>query len=169
MPRKSRIDVAGALHHVMVRGIERGKVFRSDTDRNHFLERLGGILRETKTICYAWSLLPNHFHLLLRTGPVPISTVMRRLLTGYALWYNRRYRRHGHLFQNRFKSVLCQEDSYLLELVRYIHLNPIRVGLVGDLDELGGYGYCGHGVVMGELKRPWQDTGSVLAMFGERL
>ncbi len=139
MPRKSRIDAAGALHHVMVRGIERGTVFRSDTDRNHFLERLGEILGETKTICYAWSLIPNHFHLLLRTGPVPISTVMRRLLTGYALWYNRRHRRHGHLFQNRFKSILCQEDVYFLELVRYIHLNPIRAGLVDDLDELGGY------------------------------
>jgi len=169
MPRKSRIDAAGALHHVMVRGIERRTVFRSDADRNHFLERLGEILRETKTTCYAWSLIPNHFHLLLRTGPVPISTVMRRLLTGYALWYNRRYRRHGHLFQNRFKSILCQEDSYLLELVRYIHLNPIRAGLVGDLDELGGYAYCGHGVVMGKVKKPWQDTGSVLGMFGEKL
>ena len=169
MPRKSRIDATGALHHVMVRGIERGKVFRSDTDRNHFLERLGGILRETKTLCYAWGLIPNHFHLLLRTGPVPISTVMRRLLTGYALWYNRRYRRHGHLFQNRFKSILCQEDIYLLELVRYIHLNPVRAGLVGDLDELGVYAYCGHSVVMGKVKKPWQDTASVLGMFDEKL
>jgi hypothetical protein len=150
----------------MVRGIERGKVFRSDTDRDHFLQRLGGILRETKTLCYAWSLIPN---LLLRTGPVPISTVMRRLLTGYALWYNRRYRRHGHLFQNRFKSILCQEDIYLLELVRYIHLNPVRAGLVGDLDELGGYAYCGHSVVMGKVKKPWQDTASVLGMFDEKL
>jgi REP element-mobilizing transposase RayT len=78
MPRKSRIDAAGALHHVMVKGIEKGTVFRSDTDRNDFLERLGEILRETKTTCYAWSLIPNHFHLLLRTGSVPISTVMRR-------------------------------------------------------------------------------------------
>lgn len=169
MPRKSRIDAAGALHHVMVRGIERGTVFRSDTDRNHFLERLGEILRETKTICYAWSLIPNHFHLLLRTGPVPISTVMRRLLTGYALWYNRKYRRHGHLFQNRFKSILCQEDIYFLELVRYIHLNPVRAGLVEDLDELGGYAFCGHSVVMGKVKKPWQDTASVLGMFGEKL
>ena len=169
MPRKSRIDAAGALHHVMVRGIERGKVFRSDTDRDHFLERLGEILRETKAICYGWSLIPNHFHLLLRTGPVAISTVMRRLLTGYALWYNRRYRRHGHLFQNRFKSILCQEEVYLLELVRYIHLNPIRGKLVKDLDELGGYAYCGHSVLMGKVKRPWQDTARVLGMFGEKL
>jgi len=78
----------------------------------------------------------NHVHLLLKTGPVPIATVMRRLLTGHAKRYNRRHQRHGHLFQNRYKSILCQEDAYLLELVRYIHLNPIRVGLVGDLTQL---------------------------------
>jgi putative transposase len=83
MPRSSRIDAAGALHHVIVRGIERGSVFRDDTDRNHFVERLSGILQDTKTVCYAWALIPSHFHLLLRTGPVPLSTVMRRLLTGY--------------------------------------------------------------------------------------
>jgi putative transposase len=106
MPRRSRIDAAGALHHVMVRGIERTAIFRSDTDRDHFVERLGKILQDTNTPCYAWALIPNHFHLLLRTGSVPISTVMRRLLTGYALWYNRRHRRYGHLFQNRFKSIL---------------------------------------------------------------
>jgi REP element-mobilizing transposase RayT len=70
----------------MVRGIERRKVFRDDTDRDQFLERLGMVLRETKTTCFAWALIPNHFHLLLRTGPVPISIIMRRLLTGYALW-----------------------------------------------------------------------------------
>jgi putative transposase len=169
MPRRSRIDAADALHHVMVRGIERAAVFRSDGDRDHFLERLGEILQETKTLCYAWALIPNHFHLLLRTGPVPISTVMRRLLTGYALWYNRRHRRHGHLFQNRFKSILCQEDTYLLELVRYIHLNPIRASLVENLDQLGGYAYCGHSVMMGRLKIPWQDTESVLGMFGEKV
>lgn len=169
MPRRSRIDAVGALHHIMARGIERGAVFRSDTDRNNFLERLGEILLETKTLCYGWALIPNHFHLLLRTGAVPISTVMRRLLTGYALWYNRKHRRHGHLFQNRFKSILCQEDAYLLELVRYIHLNPIRANLVKDLDELDRYPFCGHGVLMGKLKKPWQETHGVLGMFGEKL
>lgn len=88
MPRRSRIDAAGALHHVMVRGIELGAVLRSDRDRKHVLARLGEILQDTGTLCHAWALIPNHFHLLLRTGPVPISTVMRRLLTGYAEWYN---------------------------------------------------------------------------------
>jgi REP element-mobilizing transposase RayT len=150
----------------MVRGIEGSKIFRSDNDRNNFLERLGRILQETNTICYAWALIPNHFHLLLRTGPVQISNVMRRLLTGYALWYNRRHRRYGHVFQNRFKSILCQEDSYLLELVRYIHLNPIRAGLVKDLNELSTYPYCGHSVVIGKVKHGWQNVQEVLGMFG---
>jgi len=118
MPRRSRIDAAGALHHVMVRGIERAAVFQSDGDRDHFLERLGEVLDETITLCYSWALIPNHFHLLLRTGPVPISAVMRRLLTGYALWFNRRHRRYGHLFQNRFKSILCQRSLLCYWAVR---------------------------------------------------
>ncbi len=169
MPRKSRIDCPGSLHHIMCRGIERRNIFDTDADREHFLERLGEILQESKTLCYAWALIPNHFHLLLRTGPVPISTVMRRLLTSYAVWYNRAHRRHGHLFQNRFKSVLCQEDAYLLELVRYIHLNPIRVGLVQGLDDLSRYPFSGHSVLMGKVKRAWQDTAGILRMFGERV
>jgi putative transposase len=168
MPRRSRIDAAGALNHIMVRGIEGRDIFGSDTDRDHFVLRLGEVLRETKTICYAWALIPNHFHLLLRTGPVPISTAMRRLLTGYAVWYNRTHRRHGHLFQNRFKSVLCQEDVYLMELVRYIHLNPIRAGIARDMGGLGQYRYSGHSVLMGKVKGEWQDTEVVLGMFAEK-
>lgn len=134
MPRKSRIDAPGALHHIIVRGIELSLIFRDDDDRNHFLERLGKLLRETQTPCLAWALIPNHFHLLLKTGQVPIATLMRRLLTGYAVYFNHRYRRHGHLFQNRYKSILCEEDVYLLELVRYIHLNPLRAGIVKKLE-----------------------------------
>jgi len=167
MPRRSRIDAVGALHHIMVRGIERGKIFRDDSDRDHFVERLGDILQETGTLCYAWALIPNHFHLVLKTGPVPISTIMRRLLTGYAVWYNRKHNRHGHLFQNRFKSILCQEDAYLLELVRYIHLNPIRAGIVGDLMELGRYPYSGHSVLMGKVKHDWQNAHGILRMFSD--
>ena len=85
MPRKSRIDAPGAVHHIIVRGIERGKVFHDDKDRIKFIERLGDIILETKTRCLAWALIPNHFHLLLKTVHLPIATVMRRLLTGYAV------------------------------------------------------------------------------------
>jgi len=112
--------------------------------------------------------MPNHFHLLLRTGNVPISTVMRRLLTGYAIWFNRSRRRHGHLFQNRFKSILCQEDAYLLELVRYIHLNPLRAGLVGNLEELDDHPYSGHSTLMGRVEKSWQETEEILSLFGNR-
>ena len=169
MPRKARIDAPGALHHIMVRGIEKRKVFLDNRDRERFLERLGEILTDTETPCFAWALIPNHFHLLLRTGLVPISTIMRRLLTGYAVFFNLRHKRNGHLFQNRYKSILCQEDTYLLELVRYIHLNPLRAGLVEDLTELNHYAYGGHGTVMGKADRDWQHVDYVLGFFGKKL
>ncbi len=165
MPRQSRIDAPGGLHHIVVRGIERRLIFRDNTDRDDFLKRLGRVLENTKTPCFAWALIPNHFHLLLKTGAAPIASVMRSLLTGYALSFNRRHKRSGHLFQNRYKSILCQEDVYLLELVRYIHLNPLRSGLVKSLDRLDNYAYSGHGVIMGKTRRAWQDADSVLRLF----
>ena len=102
------------------------------------------LLPETKTQCYAWALMSNHAHFLLRSGPFGIAGLMRRLLTGYAISYNRRHKRHGQLFQNRYKSIVCQEDAYLLELVRYIHLNPLRAKIISDMKELGRYSYSGH-------------------------
>lgn len=165
MPRKARIDAPEALHHVIVRGIERKIIFKDDNDRDDFLSRLSTILPETGTSCFAWSLMRNHVHLLFRTGQAPIATVMRRLLTGYVTSYNRRHRRHGHLFQNRYKSILCQEDSYLLELTRYIHLNPLRVGVVSDLKALDKYQYAGYSMILGKATRPWQDAGYILRMF----
>jgi putative transposase len=138
MPRRAGIDAAGALHHIIVRGIERRKLFWDDADRDSFVKRLGQVLAETQTDCFAWALIPNHAHLLLRTGLTPISGVMRRLLTGYAVEFNRR---HGHVFQNRYKSILCQEDPYLKALVRYIHLNPLRAKLVADDNSLKGFSY----------------------------
>jgi REP element-mobilizing transposase RayT len=101
MPRKARIDAPGALHHIIVRGIERRRIFCDDQDRDNFIERLGDIVIETETFCLAWALIPNHAHILLRSGQTRLATAMRRLLTGYAVSYNRRHRRHGHLFQNR--------------------------------------------------------------------
>jgi REP element-mobilizing transposase RayT len=168
MPRKSRIDAPGAVHHIISRGIERSKIFRDDADRDNFLDRLGGIVEETNTQCFAWALIPNHFHLLLKTGHVPIATIMRRLLTGYAVSHNRRHRRSGHLFQNRYKSILCQEDAYLLELVRYIHLNPIRAKTVRDIKGLDKHPYAGHSALMDKVSRNWQATQWVLGLFDKR-
>ncbi len=167
MPRKSRIDAPGALHHVIARGIERTKIYRDDLDRKNFLERLSTILPDTQTHCFAWALLPNHFHLLLRTGQVPIATVMRRLLTGYAVFHNARHHRSGHLFQNRYRSILCQEEPYLLELVRYIHLNPLRSKIVPDIKALNTFPFTGHAVILGKFKNDWQDTKYVLRLFGK--
>jgi len=169
MPRRSRIDAPEALHHIIVRGIDRKAIFKSDADRDNFLERLKNILTYSDTSCFAWALIPNHFHLLLRTGRVPISTVMKRLLTGHAMYFNRKHNRVGHLFQNRYKSILCQEDAYMLELVRYIHLNPIRAKIIPELKFLDKYTYCGHAAIMGKKKNNWQDTDYVLKLFNSKL
>ena len=169
MPRRSRIDAPGALQHIVSRGIERRSIFEDATDRDGFLERLGNVLLESGTVCYAWALMTNHVHLLPGTGSIPLSTIMRRVLTGHAQQFNRRHRRHGQLFQNRYKSFLCEEDAYLLELVRYIHLNPLRAGVVRDLEELQEYDYCGHGALLGGAGAPWQDSEFVLRQFGRTL
>jgi len=152
----------------MIRGIERRKIFKDDKDRENFLARLEKLLPATKTSCFAWAFIPNHAHFLFRTGNVPIATLMRRLLTGYAVYFNHRHKRSGQLFQNRYKSILCQEDAYLTELVRYIHLNPIRAGLVKTIEALKKYPYCGHSVLSGNLRREWQDTDYVLNYFGKQ-
>jgi REP-associated tyrosine transposase len=169
MPRKARIDAPGALHHIIVRGINRRKIFFDDPDRDDFLDRLGDILSDSQTPCFAWAFMTNHLHLLLRTGTAPIATVMRKLLTGYAVSFNRRHRRHGHLFQNRYKSVLCQEDPYLLELVRYIHLNPLRARIVKDIKMLNKYPYCGHCALMGKNEPRFQDVDYILNLFGKKV
>ncbi|MGD8658157.1 MAG: transposase, partial [Desulfobacterales bacterium] len=166
MPRKARIDAPGALHHIIIRGIERKAIFKDRMDRRNFLNRLDRIVSETETGCYAWVLMGNHVHLLLKTGLAPIATVMRRLLTGYAVSFNRRHRRYGHLFQNRYKSFLCEEDLYLKELVRYIHLNPLRANAVKDLKMLNTYRWCGHSTLMGRAEAGFQDAAYVLKLFG---
>jgi len=168
MPRQPRLDAPGALHHVMGRGIDGIKIFSNKRDREDFLERLADLCRADALSVYAWALMGNHYHLLLRTGNQQLSNSMRKLLTGYVVNYNRRHKRYGHLFQNRYKSIICEDDPYLLELTRYIHLNPLRAGIVKDLKELKGYKWCGHSSIMGMIKREWQDTDTVLAYFGKR-
>ena len=167
MPRQSRIDAPGALHHLIIRGIERKVIFKDDADRFEFIERIESIFSESSTQCFAWALMSNHVHILTRTAETPIATLMRRLLTGYAMAFNRRHHRHGHLFQNRYKSILCQEDAYLLELTRYIHLNPLRAGIVKDISALDVFPFTGHSAIMGNRQSKWQDTEKILAMFAK--
>lgn len=139
MPRMGRLHVDGGCYHVLGRGFEKRNIFERYADKRDFVERLAKYLKTTEIRCYAWSVMPNHYHLLLKVGKKPLSDLMRKLLSGFATAYNRRHNRAGYVFQNRFKSILCDEDEYLLQLVRYIHLNPVKAGLVANVDELDRY------------------------------
>lgn len=168
MPRSARLDAPGILHHVIVRGIEGKDIFRDRFDQENFVDRLSLLVPETQTSCYAWVLMGNHAHFLFRSGDSGIAALMRRLLTGYAVTFNRRHKRHGQLFQNRYKSIICQEDAYLKELVRYIHLNPLRAKMVKDFGALNRYAFCGHRSLAGKAACAWQDDAYVLRYFGQR-
>jgi REP element-mobilizing transposase RayT len=167
MPRGARLDTPGTLHHVILRGIERRDIVDDDLDRENFVNRLGQLAKDSRTAIYAWALLDNHAHVLMRSGPAGISAFMRRLLTGYAISFNRRHHRYGHLFQNRYKSIICEEEAYFMELVRYIHLNPLRAGIVESLAQLDRHQWSGHGVVMARCNAAWQDRDYVLKWFGQ--
>lgn len=168
MPRQPRLDIPNVLHHVIVRGIERRDIFADDSDKERFVVSLSALLTKSATRCYAWALMSNHFHLLLMPTSVSLAETMRRLLTGYAVYFNRKYNRNGHLFQNRYKSILCEEEPYLLELVRYIHLNPLRAKMVADLDGLADYPWSGHAVLLGKRTMEGQETNEVLTRFGTK-
>jgi len=167
MPRQARLDVPGALHHIMLRGINKSSIFEDDQDRSQFLSRIERNVTAAGARVYAWVLMTNHVHILFKSGKQGISDVMRKQLTWYAQYYNRRHRRSGHLFENRYKSILCDEDNYLLALIRYIHLNPIRAGIVKTLEEFDRYPWCGHSAVTGKRECPWMDADYVLAQFGD--
>ena len=112
--------------------------------------------------------MSNHFHLMVKTGTGSLSDIMRSVLTGYAIYFNKKYKRHGYLYQNRYKSVLCQEDMYFKGLVRYIHLNPLRAGIVSKLSDLSRHVWSGHRAIIGKCQIRWQDVEGVLVMFGQK-
>ena len=168
MPRQARLDASGVLHHVMARGIEQGLIFRDYRDREDLIRRLSELALKQAWSIYAWALMPNHFHLLVRSGKNPLSQNMRALMSGYAGYFNRRHNRHGHLFQNRYKSIVCEEEPYFLELVRYLHLNPLRSKIVKDLNELDSYKYAGHSAIIGTVERKWQDIDEVIGRFNDK-
>ena len=165
MPRIGRLHIAGGCYHVMGRGLERRRVLGSDEDKADFIERLSAGLEQVGIQCLAWALMSNHYHLAIRVGSYPMSELMRRLLGGFGAAYNRRRGRVGYVFQNRYKSILCDEDRYLLALVRYIHLNPVKARIVADLKALDSYRWTGHSALMGRRTHSWQHTAPVLAQF----
>jgi REP element-mobilizing transposase RayT len=165
MPRSPRLDYPGALHHLIVRGIDRGAIFRTDQDRRLFLDRLAALVIDSHAGLYAWALMPNHAHVLLRTGTLPLSRFALRWLGPYASAFNRLHHRVGYLFQNRFTNGLVEEEPYFLELVRYIHLNPVRSRLPVSIESLDQYPWTGHSVILGHQPFPAQDPKSVLHRF----
>ena len=165
MARKPRIEVEGALYHVITRGVERRDIFHSPEDREKFLTLLADQKAKLPFYLYAYCLMTNHIHLLIERRTDDIGRIMHRVLTGYTQYYNRKYGRSGHLLQGRHKAVLCQTDAYLAELVRYIHLNPIRAKMVERTED---YPYSSHRAYLGlELAGPI-DVDPVLRLFGPR-
>lgn len=150
----------------MARGIDGMKIFRSKKDYQTFLKIFSEILLSTKdSPVMAWALMPNHFHILIFIDKTPLATIMRKLLTKYAIYFNKQHKRKGHLFQNRYKSIICQDDLYLMQLVRYIHLNPIKARIIKSLKDLDQSDLTGHKALMGKSGHPWQNTKVILKYF----
>ena len=158
MPRGPRVDFAGAVHHVYARGIEKRPIYLDDVDRKSFLDRIGKNLPKWGMRCLAWSLMPNHFHLLLQSDKGCLPSFMHCVLTGYSIRFNERHQRVGHLFQNRYKSPVVCKDGYFRDVVRYIHLNPVRSEIVRSIPELEEYPWTGHRHIIRGGPPAWQDT-----------
>ena len=129
MPRESRKKSESGVYHIMLRGINKQQIFEDDKDYRRFLETLEKYREECGYSLYGYCLMPNHVHLVLREGKQPLETIMRRIGASYVYWYNAKYRRNGHLFQDRFKSEPVESDAYLLTVIRYVHWNPVKAGL----------------------------------------
>lgn len=166
MPRGPRNDFPGAFHHVYGRGIEKREIFLDLADRNEFRRRILFNLKRSKASCLAWVFLPNHFHLLFHSEEGVLSKFMHRLMSGYSIYFNRKHARAGHLFQNRFRSSLIHSGTYLLEAIRYIHLNPVRAGLVLSLEELAEYPWSGHKEIIEAQGPLWTDFSFLRNFFG---
>lgn len=166
MPRQARLVVPDGFYHIMARGLERRAIFSDATDYHEFIDRFDHSLEKSGSLCFAWVLMPNHFHLMVQAGQQGTPPLMRRLMTGYAGFFNRRHRRVGHLFQNRYKAILCEKEAYLLELVRYIHLNPLRGKVVETLELLDKFPWSGHRALLGMETRSFQQVETVLSKFG---
>jgi len=166
MARKPRLHVPGGFYHVMLRGNAGQDIFFSDGDRAVFCLLVQEGIERFGHRVHGFCLMSNHVHLLIQVADVPLSRVMQNLSFRYTRWINRQRGQVGHLFQGRYKAVLVDADAYLLELVRYIHLNPVRAGLVADPV---AYPWSGHRAYLGLEEIPWLHTEWVLGQFARRL
>jgi REP element-mobilizing transposase RayT len=144
MARQPRLHIPQGLYHVIARGNDRQVLFRDEADYREYFTRLRAGLHRHGIRCYAYCLMPNHLHLLLEPGAIPMSRLMQGVQGAFAQYLNRRYRRVGHRFQGRFRAILCEKDSYLLELARYLHLNPVRAGLTRAPEDWPWSSHCAY-------------------------
>ncbi|MGH7828168.1 MAG: transposase [Candidatus Binatia bacterium] len=165
MARRPRVFAPGLLYHVIVRGNQRRRTFRVDADYKAYLQRLEKYSAKFSIRIYAYCLMPNHVHLLLETGSIPLAKFMQGLQQSYTQYFNRKYRKVGHLFQGRYKAIICEKDRYLLSLVRYIHLNPIRAGLAKRPE---AYGYSGHLSYLAQGTPKIVESAAILSLLGGR-
>lgn len=156
MARRPRIDFPGAFHHVYARGIEKRDIVADPGDRKELRHRILKNLERFHAGCLAWAFLPNHFHLLFHSESGNLAGFMRCLMSGYSIYFNRKYERSGHLFQNRYKSSVIDTERYLLELIRYIHLNPVRSGIVQSVETLSRFPWTGHHEIITSGRLPWE-------------
>jgi REP element-mobilizing transposase RayT len=166
MARPLRVEFSGAIYHLTSRGNARQKVFFTDTDRELFLDTLSQVVSRYGWICHAYCLMANHYHLLVETPKANLSLGMRQLNGMYTQSFNRRHNRVGHLFQGRFKAILVEKESYLLELCRYIVLNPARVKGKG---EIGAWKWSSYRATAGLASVPeFLSTDWILEQFGKK-
>jgi putative transposase len=165
MARKPRIEFEGALYHVITRGNQRQRVFRGRDDYERYLKILGNYKIQYDYVLYAYVLMGNHVHLLIETKEKPLSKILQGINQSYTIYFNKRYGMVGHLFQGRYKAILCEKDAYLLSLVKYIHLNPIRARVVKSFEE---YPWSSYRDYVGRVRKEGiVDTEPVLKMFSE--
>ena len=166
MARKPRIHIPGGIYHVMLRGNGGQKIFYHDEDYSRLFRLIQEGISRFDYRVHAFCCMSNHVHFALQIGSIPLSRIMQNLSFRYTRWVNQRKRRIGHLFQGRYKAILVDGDSYLLQLTRYIHLNPIRAGLVKNLED---FRWSSHRAYLGKASFPWLTTEWVLSQFGKRM
>jgi len=164
MPRKPRLHYEGALYHVLTRGNNKQRIFTTEQEYSTFLAYLKALKKKKPFYLLAYCLMPNHVHLLIKVEDEPLSAIMQRLLVRYTKYFNVRNRKEGHLFQGRYKATICRKENYLLQLVRYMHLNPIRAKIVEDAS---GWRWSSHLQYMCGSKNMMVDEDEVLKCFSD--